>query len=159
MLKSWVVVNLNWFEKAQVVKTKIFPKFLFLFCGLTLTFSSQMLAKWQAMLTKFVWHYKRPRVRLVTMCKSKAQGSLALPDLQRYNDAVSLPKILKHYSSSYQADLKFIEDADFFSKGFEKVLWTHPRGKPRHMGYMLYCWPPFQSGTGGALSWSSQIRF
>lgn len=77
------------------------------------------------MLIKFVWQYKKPRVRFATLSRPRELGGLALPNY--YYEAVSLLKILKHYSSSYLADWKFTEDTGFYPKNFWEILWMHPK--------------------------------
>lgn len=130
LLKSWNDTLLSWFEKIQLVKMMILPKFLFLFWALPIPLSNTMLSEWQSNLTRFIWQYKTPRIQLMSLCKPRALGGLAFPNLHHYYEAVLLVKILKHHYPSYVADWKDIENVSFFVKKFDELLWIPPSRRP-----------------------------
>lgn len=60
---------------------------------------------------------------------------MAVPDLQKYYEAVILSKLTKHYSEDYEADWKLIEDAEFSPKTFRELFWTQAKLRPNWAKY------------------------
>lgn len=58
-LRTWSDNQLSWFERIQIVKAMILPKYLFLFWVAALDITPQLLNKWQRSLLNFVWSYKK----------------------------------------------------------------------------------------------------
>lgn len=135
MLKSWDAKNLSWFERISLIKSMVFPKYLFLFRTAPLDITASMLHSWQRTLLNFIWSYKKPRLSLHLLSASKLKGGQALPHLLYYYEAAVLSTLLKHYNTNYTADWKDIEDDAFLHKSFQLALWA-----PRKTGY--YCYTP-----------------
>lgn len=76
LLKSWSDKNLSWFERIQIVKSLILPKYLFIFGVAPLDVTPHLLNSWQKTLLNVVWSYKRPKP--ATAISSKKEGGLSI---------------------------------------------------------------------------------
>lgn len=57
ILKTWDTKRLSWFDRLQLAKAMIFPKYLFLFRTAPLGITKQSLQRWQHSLLDFIWQY------------------------------------------------------------------------------------------------------
>lgn len=126
MLCAWTNKQLSWFERLQIVKSMILPKYLFLFRVAPLDITLPLLNKWQKTLLDFVWSYKKPRLHRNLLCAPKNRGGLALPDLKLYYSAAILSSFLKRYKTSYSAAWKDLMDNAFLPRSFRETIWQSP---------------------------------
>lgn len=128
-LKLWNNKMLSWSDRIQLVKTMIFPKFLYLFRTAPLGVTSKLLQEWQRSLLDFVWQYKKPRLSKDLMCSLKQSGGLGLPDLEAYYWATLLTTFLKRYSDLFTAPWKDVMNGALTPYDFHGLAWNKNLGR------------------------------
>lgn len=88
-------VNLSCTEKLDIVKTFIFPKFLFYLRTLPIAFLPNMLNLWQKQLNKFIWHNKAARIKHDTLFKPWSKVGIAYPKRKLHHKVAQLINVLK----------------------------------------------------------------
>lgn len=68
-LKCWHKTFLSWTGRIHLVKSFIFPKFLFLFRTLAIPIPHLTLNKWQQTLSGFLWAFKHHRIKNVILMR------------------------------------------------------------------------------------------
>lgn len=81
----------------MLIKSIIFPQFLFLFQTLPIYISPKTLAKRQQLLINFVWAKSAHRVNQLILSRPTEMGSLGLPHLHSYYMAAQLRVIFAYY--------------------------------------------------------------
>lgn len=80
-LEKWKSLKISWFGRIAAVKMKIIPKFIFVFHTLVLSLPLVTWRRIQASLSKFIWAYKKPRMKISTMQQTKSHGGIALSNI------------------------------------------------------------------------------
>lgn len=83
-------MNMAWNDRMELVKTFLFPKFLYLFRSLPVTPSIWDFKKWQALLNDFIWAKKMHRIAFSTLRRKAKKGGFGIPDLYLYHAVSNL---------------------------------------------------------------------
>lgn len=95
-LAEWNDLNMSWPDRIDVVKSFIFPTFLFFkFRMLPIFIPQKDLRKWQSLSLNFVWLNKTHRISFKIMCKPSKEGGLGIPDLDIYYQSANLATIVR----------------------------------------------------------------
>lgn len=94
-LKHWHKNFLSWPDRIHLIKSFVFPKFLFLFRTLVIPLPDSVLRKWQKMLLDFLWAYKRHRIATSKLTRPTVLGGLNIPNLSLYYEVAQLVHTIK----------------------------------------------------------------
>lgn len=83
-LKQWSTLPLSLLGCVESIRMNVLPGLLYLFQMLPIEIPKQVFDNLHKSTSKFIWHKKRPRIRLKTLQLSKLNGGLGLPNLKYY---------------------------------------------------------------------------
>lgn len=84
----WDMYKLSWQGRVVAVKVVLLPKLVFVLLNTTLDIPEALLNKMQAIVNKFIWNNKKPRMLAVE--KRLQNGGLAIPNIRKYYHAAPL---------------------------------------------------------------------
>lgn len=105
-------LNLPWLVQIVAVELKIFPKFLFLFQSLLVHLPYSLLSSIQTAINKFIWGYKKSRIKLQILPKNVNNGSLDIPNVILYYLAIIHLAIMQWWQVEYTHDNWQMEQRD-----------------------------------------------
>lgn len=80
----WSVLPLSLAARISTVKMNTLPRFLYLFQCIPTAIPKSFFIKLDALITKFIWNNKPPRLRQQILQQPKSLGGMALPNFQDY---------------------------------------------------------------------------
>lgn len=111
-LKRWNLIPILSFEsRIDSVKMNILPRILYLFQTLPIEITEKQFNEWDKLLSRYIWHGRKPRIKFQTLQLTKGRGGLALPCLKDYYKAAQLRILYLWCNSDYQARWKEIEES------------------------------------------------
>ena len=84
---------------------------LYLFQNLPIEISDKQFNEWNKLLSRYIWHGRKPRIKFQILQLTKRRGGLALPCLKDYYKAAQLRILYYWCNSDYQARWKEIEES------------------------------------------------
>lgn len=130
LLKKWDSDFLSWFDRLELVKSILFPKFLFFFQMLPIEITSDTLRKWQALLNSFVWKAGRPRIGFQHLNKPSSLGGFALPDLRFYYLAAQVRPIYSFLIADSTEGWRLCEQTAVTPYAIRDVIWCGKADRP-----------------------------
>lgn len=103
------------------------PKFLFLTRMLPIEIPKVDLQKWQTMLNKFIWSYRRHRISQKILRVSRNKGSVGVPDIHLYHEAAQLANALRILVMDAKTDWMLLEFGDHQTHTTMEMFWL-----PKH---------------------------
>lgn len=70
-------------RKSGGSKNGLLPKLVFIFLTVVLDITKAILNKLQAIVNKFIWNNKKPRIKLSKVEKRLQNGGLAIPNIKK----------------------------------------------------------------------------
>lgn len=125
-LKQLHALSFSWWDKLSLVKSFLFPKFLYLFRTIPILLSSTQLHKWQQMFDQFIWDYKKPRIAFSNLIRPSRSGVLDYPDLQSYYQASLLSMLSKMLDTHDTLDWIYIESYYVTPNTLQETIWSLP---------------------------------
>uniref|UniRef100_A0A8C5Q7A1 Reverse transcriptase domain-containing protein n=3 Tax=Leptobrachium leishanense TaxID=445787 RepID=A0A8C5Q7A1_9ANUR len=125
-LDGWTAKFLSWLGRINVIKMNLLPRILYIFQTVPIPIPAGFFTALRSQILKFIWPKGRPRVQHGILCRPKARGGLALPDIKLYFFATQLARILDWSLTSEEKLWLDIEE-----KLMESPLWTLPWVRPR----------------------------
>lgn len=108
-LTKWVTLAMDLSSRIEVIKMNVLPRLLFLFLSLPVRIPDKQFARWDKLVSRFIWKGKKPRVKMKTLQLEKIRGGLALPNFKDYYLAAQLRYIVCWCSTEYDSKWKRIE--------------------------------------------------
>uniref|UniRef100_A0A8C5PM05 Reverse transcriptase domain-containing protein n=1 Tax=Leptobrachium leishanense TaxID=445787 RepID=A0A8C5PM05_9ANUR len=108
---KWSPKFLSWMGRISVIKMNFLPRLLYLFHTIPIFIPLSFHKKIRTLFSSFIWPQTRPRLRYETLCKSKRNGGLALPDTCLYYYAAHLTRVLDWMTSSPEQKWLDLEEA------------------------------------------------
>lgn len=81
-LKEWSGMVRSWMDQLNLVKSFIFPRFLFQFHALPIKVLQSDLNMWQRSLNNFIWNGKHLHINMSIMQSPFKKGGFGMPDLK-----------------------------------------------------------------------------
>lgn len=78
----------------------LLPKLIFVFLNVILSIPESMLNRIQAIINRFIWGNKRPRINMTTVEKTLRNGEVAIPNIKNYYHAAMLVACLVGWKQS-----------------------------------------------------------
>ena len=88
------MLPLSLFGRIESVRMNILPRLLFLFQFLPILVPQSVFKLLEKLISKFIWHNQRPRIRLKVLMSAKEKGGLNLPNLKFYYWAAQLRAVV-----------------------------------------------------------------
>lgn len=98
------------YNSIDSIKNSILPRLLYL--ALPIEVSSKQFNEWNKMISNFIWHKCRPRVKFETLQLTRNEGGRALPCLESYYKAAQLRVLIAWCDPSCDAKWKEIDQAE-----------------------------------------------
>lgn len=133
LLGDWSNKNLSWLERLELVKSTIFPPFLFLFQALPIEVPLSTLRKWQSALLNFVWSKRMRRVAQAQLSKPVNKGGFGFPNLPLYYKAAQLRTVITHLTQSDESGWFQIEKFSVAPFHLEDICWSLSKNRPKHL--------------------------
>lgn len=93
------------------IKMNVLSKMMFSFQMIPVIEESGYFKSWQKDLSKFIWQYRKMRIKHKLLIDSKDRGGLELPDLKLYYKSACL-SLLKDWMTLQNSDLLDLEGFD-----------------------------------------------
>lgn len=119
----------SWFDRLELVKSILFPKFLFLFQTLLVEITLDTLRRWQALFTSFIWKNKRSRIGFHQLNKPSL-GGFGLLDLRFYYLAAQVWPIYSFLTSDSLDGWRFCEQRAVAPCAIQDVIWCNRSERP-----------------------------
>lgn len=99
-LEVWNKLKLSWFGRMAVIKMKVLPWLLFVFCSVILKVTKLRIGEIQKILEHFIWEGKKSRCKKVVLQQPRKEGGLAFPNLWRYYHASLLENMIQWWNQA-----------------------------------------------------------
>lgn len=116
--------------RIAIIKMNILPRVNFVSSMLPLPPPPQYWNKLQSAITKFLWHGKRPRIKLTTMQRERQAGGLSLPNFKFYGWAFTLRPLLTWFQLDARVSWRAMEEQIIAPYSFVNFL---------HSNISLHC--------------------
>lgn len=123
LFKKWDSDFLSWFDWLELVKSILFPKFLFLFQTLLVEITSATFQKWQALFTSFIWKNKKPRIGFHQLNRPSSLGGFGFPELRSYYLAAQMRPIYSFLTADSLDGWCFCEQHTVAPHKIRDVIW------------------------------------
>lgn len=131
-LTSLTQQTFSWIDRLHIVKSFIMSRFIFLTRMLPIDIPVTDLRKWQAMLNKFIWSYKRQCILHKIMRLPCNRGGVGVPDIQLYFEAVQLANVLRMLNTMAIPDWMDIE-LHLLDSTASEIFWSPKQKWPLHV--------------------------
>lgn len=84
-INRWMDLPISWIGRVNLIKMNVLPRLLHPMQMLPLWITRQIVKSIQKDLSKFIWHGKRPRLKMKTLELPIDRGGLGLPIILFYN--------------------------------------------------------------------------
>lgn len=99
-MDRWLHLPLSWIGRVNLIKMNILPRLLYPMQMLPLWITRKVAKSLERDLSKFIWHDKRPRLKMKTLQLPVDRGGLALPNILNYNLACHA-RIISEWLNDY----------------------------------------------------------
>lgn len=89
------------------MKMVIAPQFNYLSMMLPFSISREYFNQYNQMVKDYLWNGKKPRIKLQKLYITRTDGGLALPNVELYNMAFEMSKLVNHFKGE-GADLGWV---------------------------------------------------
>ncbi len=110
-LDRWSSLPNSLQARVSIIKMNILPRVNFISSMLPLPAPSQFWVKLNSVVSKFVWHGKRPRLKFSLLQRARADGGLSLPNFKFYYWAFTLHPLLKWFNSTLLVSWRELEES------------------------------------------------
>lgn len=114
----------SWMDRLHIVKTFLFPKFLFLFRMLPVAIPRTDLYKWQRSFNDFLWSGKCHRISFRILRQTARSGGMGVPDLHLYYVAANLTNILRMHTDSHAINWLSLEVQKDQPSPCQSLIWA-----------------------------------
>lgn len=146
LFKKWNTGLFTWLERLELVKSILFPQFLFLFQTLPVEITQATLRKWQSFFTSFIWNKKRPRISFQQLSRLSTLGGFGLPDRHAYYLAPQLWASYSFLSSESAGGWRYCEQLHVAPYAIRDVIWNKHKDRPHgleanpYLAFTLKIW-------------------
>ena len=116
----------SWIGRINTIKMIILPKIIYKFQMIPISLPQVFFKTLKRLISRFIWKYKKPRVKYTTLCKGKGQGGLALPDFKNYYFAAILTRVIEWTKKNNDRNWVVIEST-MSGTHLAKVIWIPER--------------------------------
>uniref|UniRef100_A0A8C5LLZ8 Reverse transcriptase domain-containing protein n=1 Tax=Leptobrachium leishanense TaxID=445787 RepID=A0A8C5LLZ8_9ANUR len=120
-LSGWTKKFISWTGRINTLKMNVVPRLLYVLQTVPISLPTDFFKRYRTAALRFIWPNGGPRVGYATLCRSKSDGGMALPDAKLYYYAVHLTRLLEW---SLQKSEKLWLDLE--EKLLGTPLWTLP---------------------------------
>lgn len=124
-IKLWNKPHFSWMGRAAIIKMNILPRLLYFLQTIPIKIPNSFFRTFQSTCNKLLWNQKTPRLSFNLLSKSKMNGGLGIPDLQKYHWPCQLTRILDWSLHEENKDWVSIERA-FSSIPLHAMPWIPP---------------------------------
>ena len=97
--RNWKIINLTLWGKINTIKMVIAPQFHYISMMLPVIIPSGIYKQYNQMVKDYLWNGKKTKINIKKLCTSKGNGGLALPNVEIYNLAFELAKMVRHWAN------------------------------------------------------------
>lgn len=110
--------------RVAIIKMNILPRINFVSSMLPLPPPPKYWGKLHSAISKFLWHGKRPRIKLTTMQRERQAGGLSLPNFKFYEWAFTLRPLLSWFHPDAQVSWRTLEERMIAPYSFTNILYA-----------------------------------
>ena len=107
--ERWHDLPLSWMGRISLIKMNVLPRLIYPLQMLPLWISKKTILDIERAFSRFIWHNKKPRIRIKTLQLPVERGGLALPNLRFYNWACHTRIIWDWLQSHLKSDMSIDE--------------------------------------------------
>ena len=124
-LNRWASLPNSLQARVSIIKMNILPRVNFVSSMLPLPPPTRYWNKLHSAISKFVWHGKRPRLKLSLLQRAKAHGGLSLPNFKLYHWAFTLRPLLKWFDPAANVSWRELEQSLVHPLQLRDVLYSN----------------------------------
>lgn len=113
----------SWTDSINIVKTFITSRFIFLVRMLPIPFPKYDMARWQRLLSNFIWSQKQNRIAHKIIRILYHKDSLGIPDVKLYYEAANLMTVLRLLNSTAETHWMKIEAMNTKGYTVQDIFW------------------------------------
>lgn len=94
-LKNLRYKPFSWIGRINALKINILPRIIYIFQMIPITVAQVYFRELRSMVLKYIWSRKHPKIAYATLVREKRAGGLAVPDFEKYYQAISVSQIVE----------------------------------------------------------------
>lgn len=96
-LQKWDSATCSWMGRVSMLKMNVLPWILFYLQMIPIPLPRSFFWTLNSLFLKYIWHGRSPRLTLRTLQCSKQMGSMVVPVIRKYYEAIILQQILERH--------------------------------------------------------------
>ena len=134
-LDKWSTLPNSLRSRVSIIKMNVLPRINFMSAMLPLPPAPRFWDKTQQIISKFVWNRKRPRLRLSTAQRDRADGGLSLPNPKLYHWAFTLRPLISWLDEGIETSWRTLEENMVRPLKLNEILFSNVPLKKSQVSY------------------------
>lgn len=110
-LQKWHLGSFSWLGRIAILKMNVMPRLLYLLQAIPIGLPPAFFSSYKRICRSFIWASKQPRLSWDRLVLPKRLGGLGLPDLQKYQWACHLTRLVDWHKHRQAKDWVELEDS------------------------------------------------
>ena len=159
-LDKWSALPNSLRSRVSIIKMNVLPRINFMSAMLPLPPAPRFWDKTQQIISKFVWNRKRPRLRLSTAQRDRADGGLSLPNPKLYHWAFTLRPLISWLDEGIETSWRTLEENMVRPLKLNEILFSNVPLKKSQVSYgpivshVLAIWRAAEKICGTLSNWN-----